>query len=224
MNLAEEAVSRILVHYGRHWAPRRGDPFKSLVRTILSQNTNYRNEDAAYTRLEEMVGVTPSAISEASVGRIAEAIRPAGMYNQRSLTLKKVADAVLREYGGDLIPVLKKPYEEAREELMRLPGVGQKTADVVLLFSAGRGVIPVDRHINRISKRLALVPEKACYDDVRRELEGATSQENYLNVHVGMIQFGRDTCRALNPRCDECFLADLCPHPKKVTEVQELPF
>ena len=215
MNLAEEAVSRILVHYRRHWAPRRGDPFKSLVRTILSQNTNYRNEDAAYTRLEEMVGVTPSAISEASVGRIAEAIRPAGMYNQRSLTLKKVADAVLREYGGDLTLVLEKPYEEAREELMRLPGVGQKTADVVLLFSAGRGVIPVDRHINRISKRLALVPEKAGYDDVRSVLEGATSRENYLDAHVGMIQFGRDTCRALNPRCDECFLADLCPHLKK---------
>ena len=117
MKLAEEAVSRILVHYGRHWAPRRGDPFKSLVRTILSQNTNYRNEDAAYTRLEEMVGVTPSTLSEASLEKIADAIRPAGMYNQRSLTLKKVADAVLREYGGDLIPVLKKPYEEAREEL-----------------------------------------------------------------------------------------------------------
>ena len=215
MKLAEEAVSRILVNYGRYWAPRSGDPFKSLVRTILSQNTNYRNEDAAYTRLEEMVGVTPSTLSEASLEKIAEAIRPAGMYNQRSLTLKKVADTVLREYRGDLAPVLEKPYEEAREELMRLPGVGQKTADVVLLFSAGRGVIPVDRHINRISKRLALAPEKAGYDDVRRELEEATSQENYLNVHVGMIQFGRDTCRALSPKCDECFLADLCPHLKK---------
>jgi len=215
MKPAEEAVSRILVHYGRRWTPRRSDPFKSLVRTILSQNTNYRNEDAAYTRLEEMVGVTPSTLSEASLEKIAEAIRPAGMYNQRSLTLKKVADAVLREYRGDLALVLEKSYEEAREELMRLPGVGQKTADVVLLFSAGRGVIPVDRHINRISKRLALVPKKAGYDDVRRELEGATSQENYLNAHVGMIQFGRDTCRALSPKCDECFLADLCPHPKK---------
>jgi len=215
MKLAEEAVSRILVHYGRLRAPRRGDPFKSLVRTILSQNTNYKNEETAYTRLEEMVGVTPSTLSEASLEKIAEAIRPAGMYNQRSLTLKKVANAVIREYRGDLAPVVEKPYEEAREELMRLPGVGQKTADVVLLFNTGRGVIPVDRHINRISKRLALVPEKACYDDVRRELEGAMNQENYLNIHVGLIQFGRDTCRALGPKCDECFLVDLCSYPKK---------
>lgn len=215
MNPAEEAVNRILAHYRGRWAPRGGDPFKSLIRTILSQNTNYKNEDSAYTRLEEMIGVTPSTLSEASLDKIAEAIRPAGMYNQRSLTLKKVADAVLREYRGDLASVLEKPCEEAREDLMRLPGVGQKTADVVLLFSAGRGVIPVDRHINRISKRLALVPKKADYDDVRRELEGATSRENYLDAHVGMIQFGRDTCRALNPRCDECFLADLCPHLQK---------
>jgi endonuclease III len=92
MKQAEEAVSRILGHYKRHWTPRRGDPFKSLIRTILSQNTNYRNEDAAYTRLEGMIGVTPSILSKASQKNIAEAIRPAGMYNQRSLTLKKVAD------------------------------------------------------------------------------------------------------------------------------------
>jgi endonuclease-3 len=96
-----------------------------------------------------------------------------------------------------------------------LPGVGRKTADVVLLFNAGRGVIPVDRHIDRISRRLALVPEKASYDDVRGVLEGATNRDNYLDAHLSMIQFGRDTCRALNPRCQECFLADICPYPEK---------
>jgi len=215
MNQAEEAVSRILGHYRRHWTPRRGDPFRSLIRTILSQNTNYRNEDTAYKRLEEMIGVTPSTLSKASRENIAEAIRPAGMYNQRSLTLKNVADAVLRGYGGDLASILEKPYEEARKELMMLPGVGQKTADVVLLFNAGRGVIPVDRHIERISRRLALVPEKANYDDIRGVLEGATNRDNYLDAHLSMIQFGRDTCRALNPRCQECFLADICPYPEK---------
>jgi len=215
MNLAEEAVSRILSHYRRHWTPRMVDPFKSLIRTILSQNTNYKNEDTAYKRLEEMIGVTPSTLSKASLEKIAEAIRPAGMYNQRSLTLKIVADAVLIEYGGDLASVLEKPYEEARKDLMRLPGVGQKTADVVLLFNAGKDIIPIDRHIERISKRLTLVPEKVGYDEIRGVLEEATFSDNYLDAHLSMIQFGRDTCRALNPKCRECFLADICPYPKK---------
>ena len=207
-----EVLDRILSLYPHRWTPNRGDPFKALVRTILSQNTNWRNENKAYRRLEEAIGVTPNTISAASFLDIAEAIRPAGMYNQRSVIIKEVAEKVLALYDGDLTQVLSKPYPEAREELMKLPGVGKKTADVVLLFNVGKLVLPVDRHIARISKRLGIVSSNADYDTIRLNLEGGTATENYLDAHIKLIQFGRDVCRALNPKCAACQISDLCSH------------
>ena len=214
LDRAEETVSRLLSRYERRRRPRRGDPFRSLVHTILSQNTSYRNEAMAYDRLEDAIGVTPEALAGAPVERIAEAIRPAGMHNQRSRTLRKVAEAVLEHHGGDITPILDKPYPQAREELMGLPGVGRKTADVLLMFDAGKAVIPVDRHIFRIAGRLQLVPPRAAYDDVRTALEAAADPDSYEDVHVLLIRFGREVCRARRPRCGDCFLNDLCPYPE----------
>lgn len=212
---AEEAISWVLSSSPRKWTLRNEDPFKTLVRTILSQNTNWRNEDTAYRRLEEMIGVTPVSISTANTDEIAEAIKPAGMYHLRSKTIKQVAVDVIERFNGDLTPIVSKPYPEARETLMTLRGVGEKTADVVLLFNAGKQVIPVDRHIARIAKRLELVPKNAPYDTIRDALEEATPPNTYLDTHIKLIQFGRDICRALNPKCGECILNDICPTPNK---------
>ncbi len=212
MKRTEEILARLLDHYDRRWRPRSTDPFRILVRTILSQNTNYRNEAVAFDRLESAIGVTPENLVNAPLEAVADAIRPAGMYNQRSRTLKKVAEAVIEHHGGDLKPTLAKPYPEAREALMQLPGVGPKTADVLLMFAAGKKVIPVDRHIFRITKRLQLVSAKASYDEVRKTLEVATPLETYEDVHVLLIRFGREVCRAQKPRCPQCFLKDLCPY------------
>ena len=216
MERAEEILRRLLSHYERTWRPSSGDPFRSLIRIILSQNTNYKNEATAYRRLDEMVGVEPLKLASSSTEDIAEAIRPAGMYNQRSRVIKSVAEIVLDRYGGDLDPVLQKPHGEAREELMTLPGVGPKTADVLLMFDAGKAIIPVDRHIFRITKRLGLVPERAPYDQVRMALESAAPPGRHEDVHVFLIRFGREVCKALRPRCPECFLNDLCPFPSSV--------
>ena len=214
MDRAEEIIARLLNHYIRRLRPQRGEPFRSLIRIILSQNTSSRNQEAAYNRLERDIGVTPENLAEASVERIAEAIRPAGMHNQRSRTLKKVSEAILERYGGDITPILRRPYTEAREELMALPGVGLKTADVLLMFEAGKAVIPIDRHIFRIAERLKLVPPKAAYDDVRSALEEAANPDRYEDVHVLLIRFGREFCKAQRPRCGDCFLNDLCPYPE----------
>jgi len=211
---AEEVLGRLLGHYERTWGLSSGDPFRSLIRIILSQNTNYKNEATAFRRLEEMVGVEPHKIVSSSVEDIASAIRPAGMYNQRSRVIKGVAEVVLERYGGDLASVLRKPHLEAREELMSLPGVGPKTADVLLMFDAGKAIVPVDRHIFRITKRLGLVPERASYDQVREVLEAAAPPGRHEDVHVFLIRFGRDVCRAQRPRCQGCFLNDLCPFPR----------
>ena len=222
MERAEEILRRLLAHYERTWRPSSGDPFRSLIRIILSQNTNDKNEATAYRRLEEMVGVKPLNLVASSTEDIAEATRPAGMYNQRSRVIKGVAEVVLDRYGGDLGPVLQKPHEEAREELMTLPGVGPKTADVLLMFDAGKAAIPVDRHIFRITKRLEMVPERAPYDRVRMALEAAAPPGRHEDVHVFLLRFGREVCKARRPRCPECFLNDLCPFPQAGEDVDDI--
>jgi len=213
LNRDEEIISRILSRFKRQWRRLSDDPFCSLIRIILSQNTSFKNEAMAYKQLERSIGVTPETLSKASVERIAEAIRPAGMHRRRSRTLKKVAEAVLERYGGDITSILHKPYLEARVELMGLPGVGKKTADVLLMFDAGKAIIPVDRHISRIAKRLEMVTPKASYDEIRKVLEAAADPDRYEDIHVLLIRFGRETCRAQRPLCEDCFLNDLCPYP-----------
>jgi len=211
----ETAINRLLEHYPVNYTPGSYDPFRGLVSTILSQNTNSKNQRAAFSRLEESVGITPNRIDSAPVDQIVEAIKPAGMYNQRTRTLKAVSREIIDKYGGDLQLVFDMTYPEARDRLMELQGVGEKTADVALMFVANHQVVPVDRHIERVSKRLEIVPLKAGYEEIRSALEDGSTPDRFREVHLSMIRFGRETCRARNPRCSECVLNDICPYPEK---------
>jgi endonuclease-3 len=94
---------------------------------------------------------------------------------------------------------------------LTLPGVGPKTADVVLLFSAGKSTIPVDTHVNRISKRLGFSSAKADYEEVRASLQSLYAPEDFLAVHLLLIMLGRKYCRALRPVCIQCPVSNLCP-------------
>jgi GTP-binding protein HflX len=212
---AELSINKIVSDYPVEYTRNDVDPFKSLVSTILSQNTNYKNQKTAYDNLEEEVGITTNTISEAPVETIIQAIKPAGMYNQRAKTLKEISNNIMNEYRGDLSKILELPFSEAREQLTKLPGVGLKTADVTLMFVASKKVIPVDRHITRISKRLEIVPKNANYEVIRKALEDASTPDRFREVHLSMIRFGREVCRALNPKCLECPLNNICPYPSK---------
>jgi len=209
-----EVFKRLRELYGPLKPPGdTGDPFKVLVRTILSQNTSYKNELRAFRALEERVGVEPAALASADEEAIAEAIRPAGQHRQRAKRIKAVAELVLERFKGDLGSVLEEPdVEAARSALMGLPGVGRKTADIVLLFCARRPVFPVDRHILRIFNRLGILGPKPGYEEVRKAVEEALGDdpEALLFTHLALIRLGRETCRARRPNCQGCPIADLC--------------
>ncbi len=211
----ETAINRLLEHYPVNYTTSGSDAFRGLVSTILSQNTNSKNQRTAFNRLEESIGITPYNIDSATDEQIIEAIKPAGMYNQRTRTLKTVSREVIEKYGGDIQLVFDMTYPEARDRLMDLQGVGEKTADVALMFVAKHRVIPVDRHIERVTKRLGIVPQKAGYEEIRRTLEDGSTPDRFRDVHLSMIRFGRETCRARKPRCIECVLNDICPYPEK---------
>jgi endonuclease-3 len=94
---------------------------------------------------------------------------------------------------------------------MQFPGVGPKTADVVLLFSAQQPTIPVDTHVNRVAKRLDFAPEKGGYEAVRGSLQALFDPADYLAVHLLLISHGRKTCKAQHPLCKECPVNAYCP-------------
>jgi endonuclease-3 len=192
------------------WGRYTDDPFLLLVGTVLSQNTNWRNTRTAYGRLTAKFQ-TPEELAAADTHDIQELIRPAGLYREKSKRLKEISRSILERYDGNLRAVLKRPVEEAREELLSLPGVGYKTADVVLAFGAGRDVLPVDTHVFRISKRLGFASPKDNHEQVRVKLEKITPKGRRAQAHMFLIQLGRRYCRARNPLHETCPINSLCP-------------
>lgn len=218
---AEIAVNRVLAEYPDIEPRGSMAPFDSLVRTILSQNTASKNTTTAYNRLQEQVGVTPYNLVEASEEAIKEAIKPSGMYNQKTKTLKQASRLIIEKYNGNLEQIFRLPFNEARDRLMEIPGIGPKTADVSLMFSANSRVVPVDRHIARIAKRLEIVEKKADYEAIRSAWQDAATPDRFRELHLALIIFGRETCTARNPKHEDCILRNICPYPDKIMEIKQ---
>ncbi|KUO87505.1 MAG: endonuclease III [Thermoproteus sp.] len=185
------------------------DVFELLVAVMLTQNTSDRNAFRAYYNLKRAVGrITPQALLSLGEDRLAELIRPAGMHRVRARKLVELSRALS---GVDLSRLAQMDVEEARRFLTSLPGVGEKTADVVLV-NLGKPAFPVDTHIARIANRWGI---GAKYGEISRWFMERLPPGRYLEVHLKLIQFGRDYCRARSPRCGECPVRDLCPWPGK---------
>ncbi len=198
-------------------AGKSRNPFEVLVTTIVSQNTNDRNTAKAMERLKGMLGrIDPEGIERISLRELEEALRPAGLHRQKAKVIKRVA-SLLR--GGRLERILDRGVEEAREELMRLPGVGPKTADVVLSVTRGMPTIAVDRHITRVARRLG-ISRSGDYEEIRGALMRLFDPEDYLKAHLLLIKLGRVYCRPRNPRCDECPLRDVCEYASRRVKIE----
>ncbi|MFB6113545.1 MAG: endonuclease III [Halodesulfurarchaeum sp.] len=196
--------------------------FVSLVRTILSQNTSDAASQPAHDRLVDRFDRDgedlAAALADAPNDAIVDAIRSAGLYNQKAEVIGRVASHIRDEYGSaDAFDryVREGDALDVRDTLLRLKGVGPKTADCVLLFAGGRdGVFPVDTHVHRIYRRLGVAPPDADHEAVREVLEDDVPPEKCGFGHTASIQFGRDTCTARSPACldgpEACPLFDLC--------------
>ena len=210
--------------YGPYWWPAdmypedsSSDPFKHLVITVLSQNTSEINCIRAYKGLAAKFEITPEALASANQQEIKEAIRSGGLYNIKSKRIKELSRVVLEKFGGDIAPVLSLPKEKAKKRLMELPGIGNKTADVLLTSRHGyREVLPIDTHYDRLAKRLGLVKEDAKYHEIQAALFNFISQHERRDRVAGLLWLlAKYTCRAPRPRCYECPLVQLCEYQDK---------
>ncbi len=223
--LAEEVIDRLGEMY---WQKTYGgqDGVECLVRTVLSQNTSDKASQPAHEALMERYGAGGPAdegdlarsLAAAEQSTLAETISHAGLYNQKSETLIRLADRIVEEYGGTAefdAFVREGDPDEVRAALLDMKGVGPKTADCVLLFAGGRsGVFPVDTHVHRLYRRLGIAPADADHEAVRAVLERNVPPEKCGFGHTASIQFGRDYCTARRPAClddpDACPLGDVC--------------
>jgi endonuclease-3 len=193
------------------WTKTKREPFETLIVTIISQNTADRNTARAFERLSNKFEIKLEVLAKAETSQIEDALKTAGLYRNKAKTIKKISRIILERFHGSLQPILSLPLEEARETLMALPGIGPKTADVVLLFSANQSTVPVDTHVNRVSKRLGFAPSNGKYEAVRTSLQSLYDPRDYLAVHVLLIAHGRRYCKAGRPLCEECPVNIYCP-------------
>jgi endonuclease-3 len=178
--------------------------FEILVSTVLSQSTTATNERRGLEGLRSRVRkLTPERLADTPEEEIARAIWHAGLARQKAPRIRAIARAIRDRWDGEVERILALPTERARAELMGLPGVGPKTADVVLAMAGGHPTFPVDTHIARIARRWNLSRHRD-YESVRAALERWTRPEKRKAWHLAIIAHGRTLCKARNPRCSEC--------------------
>ncbi len=178
------------------------DPYKVLVRTILSQRTRDENTDQATNALFE---VFPDiyAVADAPTEEVQKLIKPAGFYRVKAGRIQEVSQILIDQYGGEV------PND--MDELLKLPGVGRKTANCVFVFAFREAAIPVDTHVHRISNRWGLADTKTP-EETEIVLMEKVPKDLWIDLNDLMVQFGQTICRPIGPQCERCPLTDLCEY------------
>jgi endonuclease-3 len=235
--LVADSLSAMRTMYGRPTWQRVHDPTSELVLTILSQNSADINAERAFDALRAHwpsqatespaakvnrpgwgglgIGQAPppdwASVAGADPDELVEVIRPGGLANQKAPTIQAALARIVEERGdfsleflGEMAPL------DALAWLTSIPGVGRKTASVVLLFSFGMPLMPVDRHVERVSKRIGLLPPKATALQAHDHYLALLEPERTHEAHVNLISHGRQTCHALRPACGRCAIAPRC--------------
>jgi endonuclease-3 len=195
-----------------HWK-RRNDLVDVLIQTILSQNTNDRNRDHAYQRLKTRFPLWENVL-KASTQSIIQAIRPGGLAEQKAGRIKEILWWVKNHEGRMSLTFLKKmDSEQIKKTVGSLKGIGPKTVHCLLLFGMGREAFPVDTHVLRVGKHLGIIPVMVRAEGAHKWMAPLVPKGKSLSLHLNLIRFGREICRAKNPLCHVCFLVDECYYP-----------
>ena len=182
------------------------NPFELTIATLLSaQCTDVLVNKVTATLFKKYK--TPEDYLAVSLEELEQEIRSIGLYRSKAKNIQKLCQRLLDEYNG-IIP-------DSREELVTLPGVGRKTANVVLSVAFGHPALAVDTHVERVTKRLGLCKWKDSVLEVENTVMRKTPKEKWSKTHHQLIFFGRYHCKAQNPNCSECPLFEICREGQK---------
>ncbi len=205
----QKAIIKVLrtEYAGVRSALKFADVYQLLVAVMLSAQTNDNQVNKATEKLFSLFG-TPEAMAGLQPEELEQYIKTCGLYKNKAKNIVAASKMLLKEFGGEV--------PKTRGELMRLPGVGRKTANVVLSVGFGLPALAVDTHVLRVANRLgfsiATTP-----DEVEKDLCRIIPEKWWKDAHHWLIWHGRRVCKAQRPACEECILNSMCPK-KKVSD------
>ena len=221
--------------YGHPSWERRLDPVSELILTMLTASTADSNAEIAFEALRRAYpgtgpvqahnpgfgwggeglsdGIAPdwAAVEFAPLSELTDVIRPGGLANQKAPRLQSTLRRIREERGDYSLEFLGDlPAIEARSWLTSIDGIGKKTASVLLLFSFGQPLLPIDRHVERVMRRVGVLPPKASLDEGHDLVLGLFQPDEMYEAHVNLIQHGRKVCHAQRPDHAACPLLPRC--------------
>ena len=207
-----EIYHRLYAAYGpQHWWPGEG-PFEVIVGAILTQQVGWRNVERAIAGLKTAGLMDPESLARAPLEQIARIIRPTGYYNQKAKKLKAFLDFLNARHNADLNKLFSLPVDKLREELLSVHGIGEETADSIILYAAEKPSFVVDAYTRRILTRLGVINGEESYGEIRELFMKNLPKDVplYNEYHALLVRHGKERCLKRNPRCAGCPLADMC--------------
>ncbi|BAT72093.1 endonuclease III [Thermosulfidibacter takaii ABI70S6] len=206
--MIEKVLERIEKEYPKWKEPvvtkmarKKKDPFKVLISCLLSLRTKDEVTKEASKRLFERAK-TPEEMIKLSEEEIARLIYPVGFYNNKAKIIREISKTLLEKYGGKV--------PDSLEELLKLKGVGRKTANLVLVEGFDKPGICVDTHVHRICNRLGWVTTKTP-EETEMALRKILPQKYWKEINRWFVAFGKTICKPVSPLCSQCPVSDLCP-------------
>ncbi|MEX2548225.1 MAG: endonuclease III [Chloroflexota bacterium] len=236
--LMQDTLAALRLMYGKPEWRRVYNPTSELILTMLSANSADINAEKAFDALcrhwppqsdvdragagagyrpgwggvgIEESGADWSAVADAPIDELINVIRPGGLAPTKAPRIQAVLRRIVEERGDYSLEFLAAMApQKALAWLTSVPGIGRKTASVLLMFAFGMPLMPVDRHVERVSKRIGLIPPRATAEQAHDYLQALLDDENVHEAHVNLITHGRQTCHALRPEHDRCAIAARC--------------
>jgi len=218
-NRFQDLFERLHAAYGpQSWWPA-DDPFEVIVGAVLTQRTTWRNVEHAMRGLRGSGLLSVEALDNAAEERIAEAVRPAGFYNAKARKLKAFSSFLTERYGGRLSVLFSLPTDDLRDELLGVFGIGEETADAILVYAAGKPSFVIDAYARRLLKRLEWIDGSEPYGELRDLFLRALPSDvrRFGEFHALIVRHGKAHCRA-RPACEGCPIRSICAAGKEIVQ------
>ena len=202
----------LIDHYGpQEWWPA-DSPFEVMVGAVLVQSTAWRNVEHAIGNLKASNSMSPAAIRDMSLEKLEELVRPSGFFRVKARRLTALCEFLGERYSDSIVRMGERPTAELRLELLEVYGIGEETADDILLYALNRPVFVVDAFTRRIFHRLVWCRQDASYGEIQRMFHDQLSRDAALfnEYHALIVRHGNTTCRQ-SPDCAGCPLLSDCP-------------
>ena len=202
---------RLMAGYGpQYWWPA-SEPFEVIVGAILTQSAAWGNVEKAIANLKAAGALSPKALRRLPTSELAKLIYPSGYYNAKALKLKSFAHWLGEYYDDDLDRLFAHDIDQLRQQLLSVHGIGQETADSIILYAANKPVFVIDAYTRRIINRIGLAPRGNSYSAYQALfMDNLPADTRLFNeYHALLVRLGKDVCRR-HPLCPECCLNNFC--------------